>query len=188
MFGFVIGLACLFGLARVIRGGRRGCGRGWYGRRWQYAGCGPGGGSWHGGSCGHGGGWEHDEDHHGHHGWRERARWGFMRGLFERLDTTPGQEKVVKSAFDEVRKAAEGVKDDLMAARGDVAKAFRSEAFDESIAGDLLSRHDAKMDELRKTLVGALAKIHGALDPEQRERLARFLERGPRPWGGPYRV
>jgi Spy/CpxP family protein refolding chaperone len=186
MFGFVIGLACLFGLARVIRGGRRGWGHGWHGRRW-HGGCGSSGDC---GPGGHGpGGWEHDDHDHGHgHGWRGRARWGFMRGIFERLDTTPGQEKVVKSAFDEVRKAAEGVKDDLVSARGDVAKAFRSEAFDESIAGDLLSRHDAKMDELRKTLVGALAKVHGALDPEQRERLARFLENGPRRWGGPYRV
>src|SRR5687768_9724185 len=146
MFGFVIGLACLWGLARVIRGGRRGWGHGWHRRRWAHAG-GPCGG----GGCGGGpGGWDHDHDDHGHgHGWRGAGRWWLLRGLFERLDTTPGQEKVVKSAIDDVRKAAEAVKDDLMAARGDVAKAFRSEAFDESLAADLLGRHDAKMDEMR---------------------------------------
>lgn len=164
MFGFVVGLACLWGLVRVIRGGRcygGACGGGWRSRRW-------GGPPWKRG-------WDDD-------------RGGFwLRGVFERLDTSPGQEKEIKKAVNEVKDAASALKDDLHATRQDVANAFKSDSFDADSMAELLTRHDGKLDELRRAVVGGLARIHAALDEEQRQELARVLSRRGRWHGGPYR-
>ena len=78
MFGFVIGFASLVGLISVLRKGR--CA-----------------GRFHGGDCGH-----HHHHHHGHGGppWARHGRGPhrWMHRLFERLDTTPGQEKEIRAA------------------------------------------------------------------------------------------
>jgi Spy/CpxP family protein refolding chaperone len=162
MFGFFVGAACLYGLVRVLRGGGS-CGHGWHRRR----GC---------------------DRWAGHRRWGGHRRGGFfLHAIFDRLDTSPGQEKEIRAAADEVRRAGQALKDELSESRGDLARAFRSEAFDESLAAALLARHDARVDELRQSLVGALARVHATLEPTQREDLARFISRGPRPWGGPYR-
>jgi uncharacterized membrane protein len=167
MIGFAIGIACLWGLFRVLRGGRhhgyghgpRGCGRG--GPRW--------GRGWRGG-------WSGGDD----------APMFFLRGLFERLGTTPAQERVIRNAVEDVVDAGRGFKDKVRASRNEVAQAFRSESFDENIMAELLTRHDDAIDEVRKSIVGSLAKIHEALDPDQRSELARWLERRGR-FDGPYR-
>jgi Spy/CpxP family protein refolding chaperone len=184
MIGFIIGIACLWGLVRVIRGGRYGRGPWRMGR-----GCGS---SWRGGCDeGHGGDWHANDWHQG--GWRDRGGWGkrghfFLRGIFEHLETTPGQEKEIKAVIDEVMEAASRLKTDLHGTRGDVGKAFRGDDFNEELMATLLTRHDERIDELRKTIVGGLARIHAALDPDQRKVLARFIENGPRWAGGPYRT
>src|SRR5690606_10052276 len=103
------------------------------------------------------------------------------------LDTTPRQERAIEDAMDEVRRAAEDFRDGIFDAKGEVAQAFRSESFDAEIMADILSRSDDKLDELRKAFVGALAKVHEALDAEQRERLASWMGRARRHWQGPYR-
>jgi Spy/CpxP family protein refolding chaperone len=156
MFGFFIGLACLYGLVRVLRSGRGyACGGSWRSRR----------------------GWGRDGGGRHHF---------FLRHMFERLDTTPGQEKEIKRAVDEVMDAARALKDDLGDTREQVGKAFESDSFDAETMADLLTRNDDKLDGVRKAIVGALARVHETLDAEQRERLAHFLRRGPR-WRGPYR-
>jgi uncharacterized membrane protein len=110
----------------------------------------------------------------------------FLRGLSERLGTTPAQDRVIRNAVEDVIDAARGFKDKVRESRGDVAQAFRNESFDETIMADLLTRHDDAIDNVRKAVVGSLAKIHEALDPDQRAELARWLERRGR-WQGPYR-
>lgn len=188
MFGFLIGTACLIGLiATVRRGVHGGCGR--YG----YAG--------YGGGCGHHG-------FHGHHhgrgyeGWEEqRGPWGggyrerrgfagfrgsfrgwgpraWMSMLSERLDLTPAQEKVLFQSFEEVRDTMRKQRGELSETRKDVARAFRAPSFDAVLLGDVFGRHDSKMDEVRKAIVGALARLHEALDERQREKLAQLLEEG----------
>jgi hypothetical protein len=173
MFGFVIGFLCLFGLIKVLRYGR-------------------------GGACGgrmHGG-W----GHHGHHGWGRHGGWGghhggwrdggdfWLRGLYEKLDATPGQEKVIRAAVDEIKTAMQGARGELDTSRRDVAKAVRTGAVDEVQLGELFARHDEKLREVRKAFVGALAKVNEALDEDQRKRLADMLEGGfGRFGGGPYR-
>lgn len=178
MFGFLIGTLCLIGLIKVVRGGMGGgCGsRGGFGGR-----------GW-GGWSGHQGGWGH---HHG--GWgREGFSGGpfWMRGLFERLDTSPGQEKVIREAAEELRASGAGLREELKKTREDIAKAVRSPGFDETILGELFARHDTVLEKMRKDAVGAIGKVHAVLEDRQRERLADLIGAGPfgRGGGGPYRT
>ena len=189
MFGFLIGTVCLIGLIKVLRGGFR--------RRWGYGGYG-GGCGWSGGSCGGGGGYRDSGGHHdqwgGHDGgydrWGDRGGPFWMRGLFQRLRTSPGQEKVIRDAFDELRRAASELRDEGRHSRNDVAKAVRSPSFDETVMGELFARHDTHLEKMRKEAVGAIGKVHAVLDDRQREILAEIIERGPfggRFGGGPFR-
>jgi uncharacterized membrane protein len=155
MIGFAIGLACLWGLFRVIRGGR---------------------------------GWHHGRRHGCHGGYR--GRYGWLRGAFERLDTSPGQEKEVRQAVDQVLDAAHELKREINGTREDLGRVMRSELFDSTLLDQAFERHDAAFAKMRAELTASIEKIHGALDAQQREELARWLERGPRwgrSWGGPYR-
>lgn len=196
MFGFLIGTACLIGLiATVRRGFHGGCGR--------YGYAGYGGGCGHHGFHGHHHhrrgcegdqeerGWGRDERGSWGGGHRERRGfppfrggfrgWGpraWMSMLSERLDLTPAQEKVLFQSFEEVRDTMRKQRGELSETRKDVARAFRAPSFDAVLLGDVFGRHDSKMDEVRKAVVGALARLHEALDERQREKLAQILEEG----------
>jgi uncharacterized membrane protein len=166
MFGFIVGAACLAGLIHMMR--RRRC----YGR-----------GGW--------GGWGH---HHHHGGWGrgwDDDRGGgspfWLRGLFSRLDTTPGQEKVIREVVEELRNEASGFRGEVRRARGDLADALRSDNVDETALGEAFARHDDALTRVRKGVVGGLAKLHEALDERQRRLLADFLESRGGWGGGPYR-
>ncbi len=203
MLGFLIGTVCLIGLVKVVRRGhmrRCGWGHGHFGDAWDDGGCGG-----YSGGCGHHGRW-HGRDRHG---WDDGdfGSWGgggdrlgasrgggfVLRALFSRLDTTPGQEKVIKEAFDELRTKARVVKDDARGMRGDLASAFRGESLDADTLGTAASRASGAVDAVRDAAIGALLKVHEALDERQRAIAADLLESGPRfgrGWrgrGGPYR-
>jgi len=177
MFGFLIGTACLVGLFAVLRRGRR------YG-----FGHGCGGGYGYGGYGGHGG-WEgSSRSGYGRGPW---ARGGggfgprfFMRRAFERLDTTPGQEKVIVSAIDELREALHKAKDELRGTKDDFAGVVRGPMLDESTMSDIFTKHDTTISSARRAVVEALSKIHEALNEKQREQIADLLTKGPRGMGG----
>jgi hypothetical protein len=117
-----------------------------------------------------------------------------LRALFERLDASPAQEKVIAAAFEELRDSASKAREEIKGTRRDVARAVRGPSFDETVVGEVFARHDATLEELRKSAIGAVAKVHEALDERQRERLADLIESGPgfgfgrRGYGGPYRA
>ena len=102
-----------------------------------------------------------------------------MRQLFWRLETTPGQERVMLQAFEEVRQVMRDKRSELHASREDVAKIISGATFDESAVGNMFSRHDEALRAVRLAVTGALAKVHEALTPEQRQRLAEILQRLP---------
>jgi len=172
MIGFIIGTVCLIGLVKVLRGGRRFGGPPW---------------ARFGGGCGRGGWGRHGHDGYGREGWGDREGYGgggwgpgvFLRGLFERLDTTPGQEKVIREALDELRASGSKLKDEVRSSRSDVARAVKSPSFDETVMGELFARHDDAIEGMRKSVVGAIGKVHAVLDDRQRERLAEMIESGP---------
>jgi hypothetical protein len=113
-----------------------------------------------------------------------------LRRLFSELDTTPGQEKVIVKAVDEVKTAAREARGELALSRKDLARALGGESFDAEIMGNAFARHDTVLESLRRAATGALAQIHDALDPAQRARLAELLDKnfgGHFPGFGPYR-
>ena len=151
MFGFIVGTACLIGLIKVARGG---CGGG-YGGHW-----------------GHGWG----------RGFRG-GRWGgpgswMLRGLSYRINATPGQEKVIGEAFENIRNAFSKIHEEKEKARKDVAAAFKGEQFDHEPMKAAFTRHDAIMEELQRTILVELSKVHEALNPEQRKQVGDLFENG----------
>jgi hypothetical protein len=180
MLGFLIGTACLIGLIKVARGHRHGsCGGYGYGGQW-----GEGGGGWGGGPWG-----RHEGHRGGPRGWG-RGGFGprfFLRGLFERLDTTPGQEKVILAAAEELHAALHKAKDELRGTRADFAQVIRGEAVDEASVADIFMKHDTVISETRRGVVESVRKIHEALTDEQRKQVADLVESGPRFGGGRWR-
>jgi len=158
MWGFLVGALCLYGLARTMRG-----------RRWAYA-YGPGAWGRHGGW----GRWRHE-------GWdspRRAGGRGPLRWLFERIDTSPGQEKVIAEAADALRSTMHGWHDDAERMRSDVARSIRGETFDSAALEEAFARAEARLGTLRETLRGQAARVHEALDPRQRAELADLLASG----------
>jgi Spy/CpxP family protein refolding chaperone len=158
MLGFFIGAACVAGLAMMAGRHRNHCGHG-YGHAGHH-GCG-------GGRFGHG---------------RTFFRRG-LRRIFERLDTSPGQEKTILHEIDTLRERMRAAGENVRGAREKIAEAFRQESLDEQAAAALF---DAPLDELkavRDEIARALSIIHETLTPEQRERLSRM---GRFRWGYGY--
>ncbi len=201
MIGFVIGTVCLIALVKTAR--RHGCGHGCGGYE-RGGSCGSGGGGDRcggGGCCGDGGGgWR---GHHRHGPWGGpgehgpsfgEGRWMFrrmmLRRLFERLETTPGQEKVIVAAVDEAHEALHKSWGVLRDSRDEVARSISGEAFDESAMGNAFAKQDEAIAASRRAVMNALTKVHEALDAKQRAALADMIARGPGAWGrsgGPYR-
>src|SRR5579871_4159279 len=154
MLGFLLGTVCLIGLIKVARAHRYGYGYGGHGGG-RCGGYGSGYGGY-GGDAGPGswrGGWQGG-------GFRSRGfgpRW-FLRAIFERLDTTPGQEKVILQAADELKAAFGGARE----TRSDFASVFRGPAVDESTLQDIFVKHDTVISETRRTAVEAVRKAHEA--------------------------
>jgi uncharacterized membrane-anchored protein len=156
--------------------------------------CWGGGGGW--------GGWRrHHFHHHGYHatdddlfdgedhgggwgGWHRGGPGFVMRGLMNRIGVRPDQEEAVRNAAYELRDGLTKLRGEGKRTRADIAQAMRGSAFDEVQMGELFARHDSALEELRKTLVGSLARAHDALDERQRQRLADLIAQGPRAFGG----
>ena len=200
MIGCLIfgGLAAM-GIARVIHHRRMcGWGGGCHGRMhhgW--------GGGWHGGHPGYNGGrgWgalddEERADFGGPSffgerfggfppfGGRMRKRF-VVRAILEHVRATPAQERVIGAAFeefrDEMKRAGGG---EGRRSRQEIIDALRRPTFDGVVLGEQFARHDTMIESARKSFVGLVAKIHDALEPEQRDRLAELIERGPRFFAG----
>ena len=155
LFGFLAFLGVM-SLARLV-----------FFRRWRR----HGGYGWRGGGYGH----------HGYRGGPGGGR-GWGRGLlyrvFERLDATPAQEKVLLAAAEEMREAARGARGEWTASREDVAKLVRGAQLDAGALNGIYARHDERLAALRVVASGAIAKVHEVLDDKQRATLARLVEGG----------
>ncbi|MFI5299809.1 MAG: Spy/CpxP family protein refolding chaperone [Polyangiales bacterium] len=178
MFGMLIGTVCLIALVSTMRRAhwRRGYG-GWrhphaYGR---YACRGP---EAYGPESYRPEPWERGGAPFGRGGGRPMM----LRWLFDKLRTTPEQERAIADAIDEAREQKASFKKEARASRKDVARSFRGESVEETVLGEVFSRHDNVIEGARKAFVHALVKIHAALDERQRATLADLVEGGWRAW------
>ncbi len=191
MIGFFIGTACLIGFIATMRRARfghgHGHGHGCYGAR------GFDRGGYGYGSRGERGERDYRAERGGFHG-----PWGrgfdFLRGAFRELDTTTGQEKVMREAATGLWGRGREAKAALRDARKGFAQAVREESLDEVALGEATAKLEDATDSMRKAIIDALAKVHGVLDERQRKVLADFIESGGpgngggfRGFGGPYR-
>lgn len=122
-----------------------------------------------------------------HRGWRasgwhgrrfgRRGHWALYRA-FQELDTSPGQEKAIREAVGELRRSFETLGPQLDGTRREVASALRNDEFDVLGVEASFDRQTTEFGRLRSVVATALAKIHDALDPDQRRRLARLIEAG----------
>lgn len=108
-------------------------------------------------------------------GWRRYA----LYSLFERLDATPGQEKVIAGAMDELRGTLRDLRETFANARREAGAALRQPELTEEDSNRVFSRFDAHLDRMREAVTAAMQKIHAALDERQRAVLADLIERGP---------
>ena len=121
-------------------------------------------------------GW-HGRWHHGGRrgGWGARAA---LRVLFERLDTSPGQEKVIASVLEDLWTSKREVGEEFIQTRRDVARAMQGTSFDEAALSDAFTRQDALIARLRENMKNAMATVHEALDDRQRKTAGSLLESG----------
>ena len=112
-----------------------------------------------------------------------------MRWLFRRLDATPSQERTLREVAEVLAKAASGARSDAAKLGSAIAASVRADVVDDEALRGLREELSSLHDKTEASLAAAIAQVHAALDPTQRERLAALLERagyGPMV-GGPYR-
>ncbi len=126
----------------------------------------------HGGHlCGYGG------RSYGFRGPRFRGRW-ILRSLFERLDTTPGQEKAIVSALDRLRDERHLAREEMKDTRAAMARVIESGLVDDASFEDTFARHDRLLSQVRVSFVEAVKTIVEALDERQRKELGALLAGG----------
>jgi Spy/CpxP family protein refolding chaperone len=104
------------------------------------------------------------------------GRW-MLRGLFRRLNTGPGQEKVVLGEIETLRDTARGLRQELKATRADIAAIVREPVFDRAKVDALFRKQDELIGSLRTAIAGSVERVHEALDDRQKADLADLLER-----------
>jgi len=117
---------------------------------------------------------------HGYGGFGPRAA---LNSVLARLDTGPGQEKVISEAFSEFIERARTSGREVRDTRRTVAEALRAERLDDARLNEVFGRHDAALDQVRRAGVDAMRKVHEALDERQRKILGDLVESGFHAYG-----
>lgn len=113
------------------------------------------------------------------HGFRGRRARFVLNRLLDRLDTSPGQEKVIREAVETIMDEMRGGRREFAETRHELAQAIRSENLDRAAIDALFTRHDVVIDRLRQQLLDGFGKVHETLDSRQRKILAEIVESGP---------
>jgi Spy/CpxP family protein refolding chaperone len=185
MIGFLIGTLCLFGLIKMLRP------RPWWSRGGDcHAGYGEGGG---GCSSYRGDGSSDGETHKyggGWGGWGRRGPRGFGR-FWSRLGTNSEQDEVIREVMDQVRHRGQDLRSEVKASKSRLARLFQEESITPEELEREFAQSEVSIQAMRTSVLEGMTKIHAVLNPEQRRRLAEFLDKRSTSWNdfeqGPYR-
>jgi Spy/CpxP family protein refolding chaperone len=101
---------------------------------------------------------------------------GFVaRRLLRRIDATPEQERLFLEELEALRSALHGLREGVVASRGDLARALEAEALDDQALEALFASPVQRLEALRARAAQALSRFHAALAPAQRQQLAAML-------------
>lgn len=114
------------------------------------------------------------------HGRHARMRL-WLRGLFERLETTPGQEKAIMKSIHGLEERLVDGRGELREVRKQVAQALGGDELDETILSAALVRVEDLIAKTKLDLVQMLTDIHASLDGRQRKELAEIVAEGMGP-------
>src|ERR1700722_17870824 len=87
-----------------------------------------------------------------------RRRW-FLRALFERLETTPGQERVIVQVFEELSENRKALREEFGRTRADIAQAVKGGLIEDTTLDDAFARHDRLAAQLRVSFIEAMKKV-----------------------------
>jgi Spy/CpxP family protein refolding chaperone len=102
--------------------------------------------------------------------------------LLDRLDTTPGQDKAIRSALSDAFARLRDVREPLRELRTELAAAIQHDEFDRGQVDALFTRGEGRLRDARAAVIEAIERIHAALDSEQRKQLGKLL--GDSGWSG----
>jgi hypothetical protein len=105
----------------------------------------------------------------------DEAVGAFVRALRDRLRATPGQERAFDAAVTRLHEAIDDAQARIEEAQDDIARAVRSEAFDESAFDAAARRIDEAMLAIRGAARSALVDVHDQLDERQRKTLGDLI-------------
>ncbi len=113
--------------------------------------------------------------------WRRFSRRGAFgpRRILRRIGATPEQERAVLAETDALAEVFAALRRDAGALRVDLADLLAAPALESSGVAAALDARLGRTAELRARLAEAVARVHAALGPEQRTRLAALVREGP---------
>jgi uncharacterized membrane protein len=99
--------------------------------------------------------------------------------VLRRIGATPEQERAVLAETDALAEVLSALRRDAGALRADLAELLAAPSLDAARVGAALDARLGRAAELRTRLAEAVARVHAALGPDQRERLAALVREGP---------
>jgi Spy/CpxP family protein refolding chaperone len=106
---------------------------------------------------------------------RRTGRAFMARRLLRRIDATPEQERLFHEELEALRGTVHGLRETLGASRAGLAQALEADALDAAAAEALFAPALQGLEAARTRAAQSLARLHAALAPEQRLRLATLL-------------
>jgi Spy/CpxP family protein refolding chaperone len=101
-----------------------------------------------------------------------------LYGILERLETTPGQEKIITQALSSFEDTASRARTTFERSRQAAARAVQGETFDEASLREAFLEQDAAIAEIREAFVATGRQVHETLDERQRKILGELIESG----------
>jgi len=119
---------------------------------------------------------------HGHGHGRDPAEvaafvTGRVEDALDDLDATPDQRARILAVKDRLLEAAKGLHGDRAGTHDALLAAWKAETPDRAALDALVDRRAGEMTAFAHQLVDAGVEVHAILTPEQREKLARKVER-----------